>query len=33
MRSTINSYLEDYLARGGETAFARTRGLRLERWS
>src|SRR4051812_1817951 len=33
MRSTINSYLEDYLKRGGETAFARTRGLRLERWS
>jgi long-chain acyl-CoA synthetase len=33
MRSTINSYLEDYLTRGGETAFARTRGLRLERWS
>jgi long-chain acyl-CoA synthetase len=33
MRSTVNSYLEDYLKRGGETAFARTRGLRLERWS
>jgi long-chain acyl-CoA synthetase len=33
MRSTINSYLEDYLKRGGETAFAHTRGLRLERWS
>src|SRR4051812_26995680 len=33
MRSTINSYLEDYLKRGTETAFARTRGLRLERWS
>jgi long-chain acyl-CoA synthetase len=33
VRSTINSYLEDYLTRGGETAFARTRGLRLERWS
>ena len=33
MRSTINSYLEDYLRRGTETAFARTRGLRLERWS
>jgi long-chain acyl-CoA synthetase len=33
MRSTINSYLEDYLRRGTEPAFARTRGLRLERWS
>src|ERR1700755_1148283 len=33
MRSTINSYLEDYSKRGGETAFARTRGLRLERWA
>ncbi|HEX6183630.1 MAG TPA: AMP-binding protein [Pyrinomonadaceae bacterium] len=33
MRSTINSYLEDYLKRGGETAFAHRRGLRLVRWS
>ena len=33
MRSTINSYLEDYLARGAETAFAHRRGLRLVRWS
>jgi long-chain acyl-CoA synthetase len=33
MRSTINSYLEDYLKRGGDTAFAHARGLRLERWS
>src|SRR5215213_11153336 len=33
MRSTINSYLEDYLRRGGETAFAHRRGLRLVRWS
>jgi long-chain acyl-CoA synthetase len=33
MRSTINSYLEDYLRRGAETAFARLRGLRLVRWS
>jgi long-chain acyl-CoA synthetase len=33
MRSTINSYLEDYLKRGGETAFAHRRGLRWVRWS
>jgi long-chain acyl-CoA synthetase len=33
MRSTIYSYLEDYLRRGGETAFAHRRGLRLVRWS
>src|SRR5919107_2939722 len=33
MRSNINSYLEDYLKRGGETAFAYRRGLRLVRWS
>ena len=33
MRSTINSYLGDYLRRGGETAFAHRRGLRLVRWS
>src|SRR5215213_1937869 len=33
MRSNINSYLEDYLRRGGETAFAHRRGLRLVRWS
>src|SRR5215216_1687965 len=33
MRSTINSYLEDYLRRGGETAFAHRRGLRVVRWS
>jgi long-chain acyl-CoA synthetase len=33
MRSTINSYLEDYARRGGETAFAHRRGLRLVRWS
>lgn len=33
MRSTVNDYLKDYLSRGGETAFARVRGLRLERWS
>ena len=33
MRSTINSYLEDYVRRGRETAFAHRRGLRLVRWS
>ncbi len=33
MRSTITSYLEDYMRRGGETAFAHRRGLRLARWS
>src|SRR5256714_1126634 len=33
MRSTINSYLDDYLRRGAETAFANRRGLRHERWS
>jgi long-chain acyl-CoA synthetase len=33
MRSNIGSYLEDYLKRGGETAFAHRRGLRLVRWS
>src|SRR5215212_11486404 len=33
MRSTINSYLEDYVRRGGETAFAHRRGLRWVRWS
>ena len=33
MRSTINSYLEDYLRRGRETAFVQRRGLRWVRWS
>src|SRR5687768_929073 len=33
MRSNINSYLGDYVRRGGETAFAYRRGLRLVRWS
>jgi long-chain acyl-CoA synthetase len=33
MRSTLNSYLEDFLKRGEETAFANRRGLRVERWS
>jgi long-chain acyl-CoA synthetase len=33
MRSTINSYLDDFLKRGEETAFAHRRGLRHVRWS
>ncbi|MCA1634233.1 MAG: AMP-binding protein [Acidobacteria bacterium] len=33
MRSSINSYLDDYLKRGTETAFSHRRGLRLARWS
>jgi long-chain acyl-CoA synthetase len=33
MRASINSYLNDYLERGDETAFAHLRGLRLARWS
>ncbi|HEX8559036.1 MAG TPA: AMP-binding protein [Pyrinomonadaceae bacterium] len=33
MRSDINSYLVDYVRRGGATAFSQRRGLRLARWS
>ncbi len=33
MRSSINSYLDDYLRRGSATAFAHWRGLRVARWS
>ena len=33
MRSTLNSYLEDFLKRGDENAFAYRRGLRVERWT
>lgn len=33
MRSNINGYLGDYVRRGGATAFAYRRGLRLVRWS
>ncbi|MDQ3804221.1 MAG: acyl--CoA ligase, partial [Acidobacteriota bacterium] len=33
MRSTINSYLEEYAGRGAETAYAHRRGLRAARWS
>lgn len=32
-RISINSYLENYLQRGAEIAFAHRRGLRFERWS
>ena len=32
-RQTLTSYLEDFRARGRETAFAHRRGLRRERWS
>src|SRR5205085_5652796 len=33
MRTSLNSYLEDFLKRGTETAFANRRGLRVERWA
>ncbi|HEY8185871.1 MAG TPA: AMP-binding protein [Pyrinomonadaceae bacterium] len=33
MRKTVVSYLEDFLARGKETAFAHRHGLRVKRWS
>src|SRR6266850_6146661 len=33
MRTTLVSYLDDFLTRGNETAFAHRRGLRVERWS
>src|SRR5437660_10832993 len=33
MRTTVASYLNDFLSRGNETAFAHTRGLRVKRWS
>ena len=33
MRTTVLSYLDEFLARGGETAFAHRRGLRVVRWS
>ena len=33
MRQNINSYLEGYVRRGRETAYAHRRGLRLTRWS
>ncbi|HYY96620.1 MAG TPA: AMP-binding protein, partial [Pyrinomonadaceae bacterium] len=33
MRASLNSYLEDFRRRGGATAFAERRGLRIERRS
>jgi long-chain acyl-CoA synthetase len=33
MRTTVVSYLGDFLSRGSETAFAHRRGLRVARWS
>jgi len=33
MRTTLASYLDDFLSRGNETAFAHRRGLRIKRWS
>ncbi len=33
MRTTVASYLGDFISRGRETAFARRRGLRVARWS
>lgn len=33
MRTTLAGYLDDFLSRGNETAFAHRRGLRVKRWS
>ncbi len=33
MRSSVNSYLADFIKRGDETAYAHRRGLRISRWS
>src|SRR5438128_11169036 len=33
MRTTVASYLNDFLSRDNETAFAHTHGLRVKRWS
>jgi long-chain acyl-CoA synthetase len=33
MRISLASYLDDFLSRGNETAFAHRKGLRLKRWS
>jgi len=33
MRTTLTSYLDDFIHRGNETAFAHRRGLRVVRWS
>src|SRR5260221_1609334 len=33
MRTTLASYVDDFLARDNETAFAHRHGLRVKRWS
>src|SRR5437899_3184646 len=33
MRTTVVSYLDEFISRGDETAFAHQRGLRVARWS
>src|SRR6266852_1123867 len=33
MRTTVVSYLDEFISRGGETVFAHRRGLRVVRWS
>src|SRR6266498_5530442 len=33
MPKTVASYLDDFLSRGNQTAFAHRRGLRVKRWS
>ncbi|HAF15729.1 MAG TPA: AMP-binding protein, partial [Blastocatellia bacterium] len=33
MPKTVASYLDDFLSRGNETAFAHRHGLRVKRWS
>src|SRR5260370_2935137 len=33
MRTTVVSYLDEFISRGGEIAFAHRRGLRVARWS
>src|SRR5438132_1308611 len=33
MRTTVHSYLDEFITRGDETAFAHRRGLRVVRWS
>jgi long-chain acyl-CoA synthetase len=33
MRTSLASYLDDFLVRGNETAFSHRRGLRVKRWS
>ena len=33
MRTTVASYLDDFISRGSETVFVHRRGLRVARWS